>query len=272
MTDLRARSAPIPTVRVAGVDIAAVPFDEAVDAVLGLVGNDCPSLVVTPNVDHLVLLEHDHEFATAYDAAALRFTDGAPIVLLTRLVGTPVPQRVAGIDLTVALLAACERDGRSVYFFGGAPDHLERAVAQIRADHPDLDIVGASAPVVDLDAPSESELLALAECRRCAPDLLFAFLGAPKQERWFLRRRAQLPPTVVLGVGGSVDFLAGALRRAPGWVQAIGCEWLWRLAHEPRRLFPRYVVRDSRFLLIAARTYRDHLRERRARHRRDRAR
>jgi N-acetylglucosaminyldiphosphoundecaprenol N-acetyl-beta-D-mannosaminyltransferase len=249
-------------VRVAGVDIAALTLDEAVDAVLDLGRVDAPSLVVTPNVDHLVLLERDLEFRAAYDAASLRFADGRPIVALARATGTPLPQRVTGIDLTLALLAACEREGRSVYFFGGTPEHLERAVARIRSDHPDLDIVGASAPIVDVDAPAEEELAALEECREREPDLLFAFLGAPKQERWFLRRRAQLPPTIVLAVGGSVDFLAGALRRAPQWVQDIGCEWLWRLALQPRRLFVRYVVRDSRFLVIGGRACAHHVRTR----------
>ena len=260
----------VPTVRVAGIDVAALALAQAVDAVLDLVESDQPTLIVTPNVDHLVLLERDEDLAAAYDAASLRFVDGSPVVLLTRLLGTPVPGRVTGVDLTVALLTACEQQGLHVYFLGGAPEILEQAVTRIGANHPDLEITGSASPQIDLETPSESELLTLAECRERSPNLVFVFLGTPKQEKWFLRRRDQLPPAVVLAVGGTVDFLAGATSRAPVWVQRIGCEWLWRLAHEPRRLFQRYVIRDSRFVVIAARAYRDHLRERRARRQRNR--
>jgi N-acetylglucosaminyldiphosphoundecaprenol N-acetyl-beta-D-mannosaminyltransferase len=268
MTQLRARPAARPTVNIAGVEIAAVTMAEAVDAVLGLTGHDSARLVVTPNVDHIVMLEQDEEYAAAYRSASLRLADGAPIVVLARLLGTPLPERVAGIDLTVALLGACEREHRSVYFLGGAPEHLERAIARVRADHPDLDIAGSASPTIDLDAPTDAEQRALAACRAASPDLLFVFLGAPKQEKWFARRAAQLPPTVVLAVGGTVDILAGAKRRAPRWVQAIGCEWLWRLALEPGRLFRRYVIRDSRFVVIATRAYSEHVRRQWARRRR----
>ena len=236
--------------RIGGVDIAAVTMPEAVQAVLELAESGVTQLVVTPNVDHIVLVERDQEFAAAYSRAALRLADGAPIVLLSRLLGTPLPERVTGVDLTQALLAECERAGRTVFFFGGAPLSLDRAIAKIRADHPDLDIAGAVAPTVDLDAPSEDEKQALDELRRAAPGLLFVFLGTPKQEKWIVRRFEELPPTVVVGVGGTVDLIGGTIRRAPRWVQSIGFEWFWRLCLEPRRLFRRYVIQDSRFLVI----------------------
>ncbi len=239
--------------RIAGVEISPLRREEAVAAVLGLMDRGSAQLVVTPNVDHVVMLQRDAEFVEAYDSAALRFADGAPIVALSRPLRTPVPERVTGIDLTIALLGECERQHRSVYFLGGEPAVLEQAVARVRADHPDLKIVGSAAPRVDLDHATLEEQQALESCRAAAPDLLFVFLGAPKQEKWFLRRAPQLPPTVVLAVGATVDFLAGAKRRAPKWVQSIGLEWLWRLALEPGRLFRRYVVQDSRFAVIAAR-------------------
>jgi len=240
-------------VRIAGTEISPLRRDEAVAAVLGLVGRGSAQLVVTPNVDHVVVLERDSEFAEAYESAALQFADGAPIIALSRLLRTPVPERVTGVDLTIALLGECERQHRSVYFLGGEPAILEQAVARIRADHPDLQIVGFAAPDVDLDHPTLEEQQALESCRAASPDLLFVFLGTPKQEKWFLRRAPQLPPAVVLAVGATVDFLAGAKRRAPEWVQSFGLEWLWRLGLEPGRLFRRYVVQDSRFLVIAAR-------------------
>jgi N-acetylglucosaminyldiphosphoundecaprenol N-acetyl-beta-D-mannosaminyltransferase len=264
MTDAHTEPPPYDVVNVAGIELAAVTRAEAVAAVLALTGSDRPQLVVTPNVDHVVSFVREPQFAAVYRSAALRIADGAPVVALSRLLGTPLPERVTGVDLTIDLLAACARDGRRVAFLGGAPERLDRAMARVRTDHPDLAIVAASSPVVDVDAPTEDELAALAECREASPDLLFVFLGSPKQEQWFARRKELLPPTVVLAVGGTVDFLAGAKRRAPACVQRIGCEWLWRLALEPRRLFSRYVIRDSQFVVIAARAYVTHLRARRA--------
>jgi N-acetylglucosaminyldiphosphoundecaprenol N-acetyl-beta-D-mannosaminyltransferase len=241
------------TVRIAGIDIAAVSMAQAVDLMLGLTSRGAPQLVVTPNVDHIVVAERDPEFAAAYSSAALRLADGAPLVFLSRLLGTPLPERVTGVDLTGELLRRCERTGQSAFFFGGSPQALSSALQRITADHPGLTIAGAVAPTVDLDRPTGDEAEALATMRAAAPDLVFIFLGSPKGEKWFLRRRAELPLSVFISVGATVDFLAGEVRRAPAWVQSAGLEWLWRLAHEPRRLFRRYVIQDSRFAVIAVR-------------------
>lgn len=239
-------------VRLGATEVASLTLDGAVAAVMRLASSPGSHLVVTPNVDHLVLLEHDAEFAAAYARASLRVVDGAPLVLLARLLGTPVPGRITGVDLTLAVLAAAEREQRSVFFFGGEPTVLEGALRRLRQRNPRLLVAGAAAPAVDLDMISPEEDDALAAIRRAAPDLLVVFLGAPKQEKWFWRRAASLPPTVALSVGGTVDFIAETTPRAPRWVQSVGLEWLWRLSREPRRLAHRYLVRDPEFLWVAA--------------------
>ena len=121
---------------------------------------------------------------------------------------------------------------------------------------PALEIRGSASPWIDLDRVSADEAEALAAIRETSPDLLVLFLGAPKQEKWFWRRASELPSTVALAVGGTVDFIAGAKRRVPAWVQAPGCEWLWRMAQDPKRLGHRYLVRDRAFFGIAARQLR----------------
>jgi N-acetylglucosaminyldiphosphoundecaprenol N-acetyl-beta-D-mannosaminyltransferase len=229
---------------------------EAVDAVLGLVGRGTSALVVTPNVDHLVRLEQDAEFGDAYARASLRFADGAPLVMLARVLGTPLPERVAGVDLTVEVLAAAERAERTVYFLGGQPAVLDRAVASLRTRFPGLRVAGTASPRVELDAIGPDEREALDAISASRPDLLVMFLGTPKQEKWFWRRGDLLPPTVALAVGGTVDMLAGARRRAPRWIQRIGLEWVWRLAQDPRHLAHRYLVDDRKFVRIALRDLR----------------
>jgi N-acetylglucosaminyldiphosphoundecaprenol N-acetyl-beta-D-mannosaminyltransferase len=242
-----------PVVRMCSTEIAPLTLSESVDAVMDLTATATPQLVVTPNVDHLVMLEHDREFARAYGRAALRLADGAPVVALSRLLGTRVPERVTGIDLSLATLVAAERQQRSVFLFGGAPNVLDAAVCRLRAGLPDLHLVGALAPRVELDSVTADEERALTTLRGARPDLVLLFLGTPKQEKWFWRRVERLPPTVALAVGGAVDFIAGARHRAPAWVQHLGGEWLWRMAQEPRRLGHRYLVQDRRFAVIAAR-------------------
>lgn len=243
-------------VRLGATEVAPLTLQGAVGAVMDLVPPVRPHLVVTPNVDHLVLLEHDSEFASAYSRASLRVVDGAPLVLLARLLGTPVPGRIAGVDLTLEVLTAAEHEQRSVFLLGGEPPVLTQALARLRQLQPGLSVAGSASPIVDLDVISPSEEDALAAIRRAQPDLLVIFLGAPKQEKWFWRRAPSLPPTVALAVGGTVDFIAGTRPRAPGWVQSAGFEWLWRLSREPRRLAHRYLVRDPEFLRVAARQLR----------------
>lgn len=243
-------------VRLGATEVDACTLDEAVDDVAELADRKVRALVVTPNIDHLVLLERDAELADAYRRADLRVADGAPLLLLARLLRTPLPARVTGVDLTRGVLARAARDHRTVFFFGGAPDVLAEALERVRGDHPTLPVVGSAAPPVELDEITPEEQHALDEIGSAAPDLLLIFLGAPKQEKWFWRRASLLPPTVGLAVGGSVDLLAGAKRRAPDWVQRAGFEWLWRLGQEPRRLAHRYLVQDVAFLGIAARQVR----------------
>jgi N-acetylglucosaminyldiphosphoundecaprenol N-acetyl-beta-D-mannosaminyltransferase len=245
--------APGAPVRLGATEVSPVTLHGALERVKDLMASRAPHLVVTPNVDHLVLLEHDPEFASAYERASLRVVDGAPLVLLARLLGTPVPERIAGVDLTFSLLAAAEFERRSVYFLGGHPAVLQQAMARLRHLYPRLSVSGSAAPMVELDTVSPSEEAALGEIRQAAPDLLVLFLGTPKQEKWFWRRAALLPPTVALAVGGTVDLIAGAKRRAPRWIQSAGFEWLWRLSQEPGRLGRRYLARDPEFLRIAAR-------------------
>ena len=244
--------APDRTVRVGAVELDAATMHEAVEALLGR-RVETPELAVTLNVDHMVLLEHDAKFADAYAEATFRFADGAPIVLLSRLLGDPLPERVTGIDLTYHLLEACEGAGRSVAFFGGTQRALDQAVAAVTTRHPRLNIVGAWCPTVASGVADLDERIALDALRSSGAEFVFLFLGAPKQEKWFLDRRAHLPAAVFLGVGGAVDMIGGSVRRAPRWMHRAGLEWVWRFVQEPRRLFRRYVIQDSAFVVIAAR-------------------
>jgi N-acetylglucosaminyldiphosphoundecaprenol N-acetyl-beta-D-mannosaminyltransferase len=146
-------------------------------------------------------------------------------------------------------MTVAEAMGWRVFLFGGAPSVAAKAALRLRVTHPHLKVMGASAPQIDASDP-ESWGPGIEEVRAGRPDLVLVALGAPKQELWIHRAARLLRPAVLLGVGASLDFIAGTARRAPRWMSAAGLEWAYRLAREPRRLWRRYLVRDPRFFQI----------------------
>ncbi len=234
--------------------IDAVSFREAIERIAALVAARSGGSVFTPNVDHVVTAEDDLTFRSAYDRADLSLADGQPLVWATWLLGTPVPEKVSGSDLVRPLLERAAAEGWRVYLLGGAPGSAEAAAVRLQREL-GVRVVGHDAPRIQTEGDPGEEVV-VERVRRAAPDLLLVGLGAPKQERFIDRITSRVRPAVALGVGASIDFLAGRVRRAPAWVSRSGFEWLYRLAQEPRRLAHRYLVKDPRFALVVGRTAR----------------
>jgi N-acetylglucosaminyldiphosphoundecaprenol N-acetyl-beta-D-mannosaminyltransferase len=178
-----------------------------------------------------------------------------PLLWASRLQGTPLPERVAGSELIYTLTAAAAEAGRSVFLLGGNPGAAERAGEELRRRNPTLKLAGTRCPPFgfEKDSASVDEITGALEAAR--PDVVFVCLGFPKQERLIERIRARLPTAWFLGVGISLSFVCGDIRRAPRWMQRIGLEWVHRLAQEPTRLFRRYVLHDIPFafrLIVSA--------------------
>jgi N-acetylglucosaminyldiphosphoundecaprenol N-acetyl-beta-D-mannosaminyltransferase len=236
-----------PRVDVAGVLIDNVSMAEALDAVERLIERGTGSYVLTPNVDHVVRVRHDAEFAGIYRDAALVLADGMPVLWASRVLGTPVKEKVSGSDLFLRLCERAAERGHGVYFLGGQPGAAAAASQRLRARYPTLRVVGHCCPPMGFQndaAWNERIARAVAEAR---PQILFVALGSPKQEKWIRRHQAACGAPVAIGVGASVDFAAGVVRRAPAWMQRAGLEWLWRLVLEPARLWRRYLIDDPRF-------------------------
>jgi len=243
-------TAPPRRVQVGPVLVDRVTFTEALDAVTDLVERRRGGTVFTPNVDHVVMASEDDRFRCAYAGVDLSLADGMPVVWASRALGAPLPERVAGSDLCAPLMRRAAEKGWRVYLFGGGRGSAKRAASRLRAAYPDLKIVGTASPRVDMSEPAAQRRAALDAISAVAPDLVLVGLGAPKQELWIHESAAALAPAVLLGIGASIDFLAGNAHRAPEWMSTAGLEWLYRLAREPRRLWRRYLVRDPRFLGI----------------------
>jgi N-acetylglucosaminyldiphosphoundecaprenol N-acetyl-beta-D-mannosaminyltransferase len=238
------------------VPIDAVTREAALDRVEQLVRSRAGGAVFTPNVDHVVLAHEQERFRDAYARASLSLVDGMPLLWTARLFGTPLPEKVSGSDFVQPLLERAADRGWRVYFLGGAPGVGELARERVLERLPALRVVGVDAPRIDLDETPEAREPVLARIRASKAEIVLVALGAPKQEIWIDEVRSALAPAVLLGVGASLDFLAGTLPRAPRWMSEAGLEWLYRLGREPRRLWRRYLVRDPKFLVVAARAWR----------------
>ncbi len=234
------------------VPVDRLTFDGALDAIEAMIRRRSGGIVFTPNVDHVVLAERDEALRRAYARADLALADGMPIVWASHLLGTPVPEKVSGSDLVPRLLDRAQDLGWRVYFFGGGHGSATEAVRRLRESRPRLRIAGAESPRVDMSQPPRRRRSAMERIRSTSPDVVLVGLGAPKQELWIDEVATTLRPAVLLGVGASLDFLAGAATRAPRWISESGLEWAYRLAREPRRMWRRYLVRDPRFLAILA--------------------
>jgi exopolysaccharide biosynthesis WecB/TagA/CpsF family protein len=236
-------------------------LSEALDAIARLVQARRGGTVFTPNVDHVVRLERDALLLRAYASVSLSLPDGMPILWASRLLGSPVREKVSGSDLILPLMKLAAERRYRVYFLGGGDGVAARAAERLVREIPGLVIVGTDARRLDVDSSPQDQDDLVAALAAATPNLILLALGCPKQEILAHRIADRVRPAVCIGVGAGLDFVAGTKPRAPRWMSNIGLEWLHRLVHEPRRLWRRYLVEDPKFCLIL-------LRDLRTRHRR----
>jgi len=207
-----------------------------------------PHTVITVNAAILCMMRRDAALREACVRGNLIVADGMSVVWTSRLAGTPVPERVTGVDLMSRLLAAASERRLGVYFLGATAAVLTELVRRCARDYPGLTVVGARDGYFD---SSEQEDVAT-RIRRSAPHLLFVGMPSPFKETWCERHREVLDVPVIMGVGGTFDVLAGHLRRAPRLAQSMGLEWSWRLAMEPRKMWKRYLLTNTEYVWLAA--------------------
>lgn len=226
------------------VGLLGVPFEnitqvEAVARVAEMITSRRAHYVVTANVDFLVQARHDVELRRILLAADLVLCDGTPLVWASRWLGNPLPERVAGADVTPLLIEAAARNGHRLFLLGAQEGVAAEAATRLRQQHPQLVIAGHYSPpfgtLLTMDFAEISRQVHAAN-----PDLVIVSFGCPKQEKWIAKHYQQLGVPVMIGVGATLDFIAGRVKRAPAVMQRTGTECFYRLAQEPRRLFGRY--------------------------------
>jgi N-acetylglucosaminyldiphosphoundecaprenol N-acetyl-beta-D-mannosaminyltransferase len=233
------------SVKLFGMQIENITLTGAVDRVLDWCRSprEACRYIVTPNVDHAVLFQHRTDLQAAYSEASLVVADGAPLILASRLLRRPLPERIAGSDLVPALFANATTPLR-VFLLGAAPGVAEAAARRIEQEWRNVTVVGTYSPPLGFERDQAENARILEIVAESQPDLLIVGFGAPKQELWVHEHQAELQAKVAICAGATIDFLAGNRRRSPVWMRRAGLEWLHRVCSEPRRLAARY-ARDA---------------------------
>ncbi|HEY7200342.1 MAG TPA: WecB/TagA/CpsF family glycosyltransferase [Candidatus Dormibacteraeota bacterium] len=227
---------------VAGVPIDRIDMDGAMARLRSALRHGRQVQVATVNMDFLVRAQRHEGLRAVLARSELNVADGMPVVWLTRLLGQPVPGRVAGADMAPLLVAEAAAGGASVFLLGGEHGVAEIAARRLMREHPGLRVAGWHEPPRARLDDMDNELLVRLVAESGA-DLLLVALGNPKQELWIDRYRHRLPGVAVaIGVGCVFDLWAERSRRAPAWMQRAGLEWLYRLLAEPRRLAGRHAT------------------------------
>lgn len=243
-------------IKLFGLHFDSVTLDQAASDVIEAARYRCKGLIVTPNVDHVVQMDSDKEMRDVYEKAMSRYVDGMPLVWLSWLIygrRKGLPERITGNDLVPAVVKLAADYGMSIYVLGGNPGVAEKTASRWVEKYNGLKVAGTYCPPFGFEKnPEETEKI-ISDINDRDVDILFVGVGAPKQEKWSSTNLSRLNVGPVLCIGAALNFEAGIQKRAPDFMQRMGLEWLWRLTQEPRRLWRRYLLRDSRFIILALR-------------------
>jgi N-acetylglucosaminyldiphosphoundecaprenol N-acetyl-beta-D-mannosaminyltransferase len=252
---LPAAAADIRTREILGAPIAITDYDGAMDAMDAMVASREKGYVCAVAVHAVTVGYDDPEMRAALHDATLVVPDGMPVVWAANLLGERLGDRVYGPELMRRYNARCAKTGHRVWLYGGRDQgSLVQLALNLRQENPGINIVGGySPPFRPMTAEEEDALVE--QINDARPDVLWVGIGVPKQEKWMARMRERLDVPVICAVGAAFDFHAGRVSQAPRWMQERGLEWIYRIAQEPRRLLPRYLYFNPRFVMAFARQY-----------------
>jgi N-acetylglucosaminyldiphosphoundecaprenol N-acetyl-beta-D-mannosaminyltransferase len=236
-----------------GLPIAMTDYAETMDVMDGMIARGERGWVCAVAVHAVMVAQSDAEMRRALAESTLTVPDGMPLVWAANILGEHLPNRVYGPELMERYSQRCVEKGHRVWLYGGRDQgSLVQLALSMRRKHPGIRIVGGYSPPFREPTAEEEESLA-AQINSSRPDVLWVGIGVPKQEKWMARMRERLDVPVMCGVGAAFDFHAGRISQAPRWMQERGLEWTYRLAQEPRRLLPRYMYYNPRFMAAFAR-------------------
>jgi N-acetylglucosaminyldiphosphoundecaprenol N-acetyl-beta-D-mannosaminyltransferase len=221
-------------------------MEDTLQTIEGFIASGKPHQHVVVNVDKLVKAQKDPELRKIINDCALINADGMPVVWASRLLGKPLKERVAGVDLFEALMSRAAEKGWRVYLLGAKEEIVSRVKNIYTEKYPDLVFAGYRNGYWKPD----QEMAIVDEIAAAKADLLFVAISSPKKEQFLGAYQAQMKIPFAMGVGGTFDVAAGKVKRAPIWMQKSGLEWFYRFLQEPRRMFKRYFIEDMAFISL----------------------
>jgi len=232
------------TAMILGIPVDSITMQEALEKVMSFLGKDKPHAVYTPNAEIIMAARRDPFLAGILRQADMLTADGAGVVLASRILGNPLPEKVSGIDLVKGMLPLCVKLNARFFFFGSKPGVAETAAENLRKVYSGLEVAGFRNGY--FTAEEEEDIIS--SINSSGADILLVALGAPKQEKWIHEHKDRLKVKVCIGVGGSLDVFAGKAKLAPEFFRRNGLEWLYRLYREPWRFrrmldLPRFILR-----------------------------
>jgi N-acetylglucosaminyldiphosphoundecaprenol N-acetyl-beta-D-mannosaminyltransferase len=250
-----ASAAGIRTRDILGVPLAMTDYARTMDMMDAMVERGERGYVCAAPVHAVMVAQDEPETYAALRGSTLTVPDGMPLVWAANMLGEQLPDRVYGPELMLRYNERCAERGHRVWLYGGRDQgSLVQLALSLRRRHPGIEIAGGySPPFRDLTA--EEEDFVVEQVNESEADVLWVGIGVPKQEKWMARMRERLDVPVMCGVGAAFDFHAGRISQAPRWMQERGLEWTYRIAQEPRRLLPRYLYFNPRFLLRFTRQF-----------------
>jgi len=227
-----------------GCDFSEVDSEAAVQWSEDWLKTGKSGYITTVNVAILMMMRTDEYLKNFVENSALIVADGLPLIWLSKLLGTPLPERVAGIELMQSLVKSAAKAGESVYFFGAKPTTVSKVADRFEQENPDLILAGVDGGYYS----KEEEADRVKKIRESGAGLLVVAMGVPRQEKFLGDNWDKLGVKLAIPVGGSFDVIAEEKKRAPMWMQKTGMEWFYRMCQEPRRLFKRYLVTNTQFV------------------------
>ena len=231
-----------------GIPLAMTDYAETLDVMDGLIARGDRGYICAVAVHAVMVGQDDDEMRAALLGATLTVPDGMPLVWAANALGENLRDRVYGPELMKRFSRRCAERGHRLWLYGGRdPEALAQLALNMRREHPGIEIVGGYSPPFGPVSGAEDERTAR-QINDDRPDVVWVGTGVPKQEKWMARMRERLDAPVVCAVGAAFDFHAGRVPQAPAWMQRRGLEWSYRIAQEPRRLLPRYLYYNPRFV------------------------
>jgi N-acetylglucosaminyldiphosphoundecaprenol N-acetyl-beta-D-mannosaminyltransferase len=246
-------TSPMKKVPLLGISISTGSYKDFVNSIIETACRKISDYACLANVHMLIEARHDGNFANIVSNANIITPDGMPLAWALEMLYGIKQDRVAGMDLFPDLLSEASLQKLPVYFYGGTLSLLENTLLYLHENYPDLQIAGSYSPPFRKLTSREDELI-INQINESGARLVFVVLGCPKQERWMAAMKGRVN-AVMVGIGGALPVLIGIHRRAPGWMQYAGLEWMFRLTQEPTRLFRRYSVTNSLFIYILVKEY-----------------